>query len=162
MLLIAASSSIATTLSLSLPTTSTTTTIVLLRTIYPPTIYATLPGTHITSTTTVRTNPCPLPLFSAEVTSSKLIYVVGENIIIYWSGFGGTANGNLMLVGPSGTYPYNLNQNEMAAGNYETGPTQVNDVGYWTATLTVLGPPGCPPVAEDSTQFQVTPTPPPI
>jgi hypothetical protein len=88
--------------------------------------------------------------------SSKSTYVVGGNIVISWSAFGGAfvTNGILVFVGPYGPKTYRLNLNELAAGQFVAGPAGTNDVGYWTVTLMLLDPLGCP-LAVGSTQFQV-------
>jgi hypothetical protein len=115
------------------------------------------PTTIATSSST--TTSCPIYLVPINVWTSKPVYDVGDEIVIFWSTGGGTpiyANGVLTLTGPSGTYNFNLDQNAMSKGQYDVGRAEQKDVGSWTVTLTVLGPPNCPPAGRGSTTFQVS------
>jgi hypothetical protein len=117
-----------------------------------------VPPTTIATSSSTSTS-CPIYLVPVNVWTSKPVYVVGDEIVIFWSTGGGTpiyANGVLTLSGPSGTYNFNLDQNAMGKGQYDVGRAEQKDVGSWTVTLTVLGPPNCPPAGRGSTTFQVS------
>jgi PKD domain/Divergent InlB B-repeat domain len=102
--------------------------------------------------------PCPMVIVYVKVWTGKSVYSVGDEIIVYWSPTA-SDTGVLTLTGPSSSdspqIVINLDPNAMSQGQYDVGHADPTDVGSWTVTLVINGPPGCPPLGSGSTTFQV-------
>jgi hypothetical protein len=102
---------------------------------------------------------CTFHVIDVKVWTSKAVYGVGEEVIVYWSLIV-NAPGEVTLTGPSGTYDYVLSS--VAQGYLDAGQTQQEDVGSWNVYLAVYGEADCPPTGEGSTTFQVGQAPPSV